>query len=124
MCRTIQNRKQLIRIRDRQAARQGWTCYYCKQPMWRTDPRAFAERHGLTLPQAKLLQVTAEHLVPRCEGGADSDANVAAACRFCNLKRHQAKTALSPAAYARKVRRQLQAGRWHGLRLQPSPPPH
>jgi 5-methylcytosine-specific restriction endonuclease McrA len=117
MCRSIQNRKQLQHIRDRKAAKQGWTCYYCEQPMWRRDPATFAARHGLTLRQAKLLQVTAEHLVPRSDGGKDSYRNVAAACRFCNIKRHKAHTILSPADYARKVRGQLRRGRWHGIRL-------
>lgn len=107
----------LQKIRDRKAAVQGWTCYYCEQPMWKNDAVIFAARHGLSLPQAKLLQATAEHLLPRSEGGPDSAANIVAACRYCNIKRHKARTILSPVAYAQKVRRQLQRGRWHGLRL-------
>lgn len=117
MCRSIGIRKRLIQIRDRQAARQGWTCTYCEQPMWRRDPTTFAARHGLTMRQAMLLQVTAEHLLPRSDGGKDSYANIAAACHFCNLKRHKARTILSPPDYAQKVRRQLRRGRWHGIRL-------
>lgn len=117
MCRTIAIRKRLQHIRDRRAAEQGWCCFYCRQPMWRNDPAAFAERYGLTLRRAQWLQVTAEHLAPRGEGGKDSAANIAAACHYCNIKRHKARVILSPADYAAKVRRQLAAGRWHGIRI-------
>jgi len=108
---------QLQIIRDRKAARQGWTCYYCRQPIWGTDPISFAAHHGLTLRQALLLQSTAEHLLPRCEGGRDRYDNMVAACLYCNRVRHKAATILSPDAYAAKVRRQLQRGGWHGIRI-------
>lgn len=85
--------------------------------MWRRDPAAFAASHGLTIGQARLLQVTAEHLLPRSDGGKDSYANIAAACWYCNLKRHKARSTLSPAAYAIKVQGQLKRGCWHGIRL-------
>src|SRR3546814_2545240 len=67
----------LQKIRERQADRQGWSCTYCEQPMWLSDPAAFAARHGLTLRQALLLQVTAEHLLPASDGGADAEENIA-----------------------------------------------
>lgn len=107
----------LQNIRDRKAASQGWICYYCEQPMWKDNQNEFASRHSITLRQARLLQATAEHLLPRSDGGPDCDANIAAACRYCNIKRHQAGTVLSPAAYAKKVRRQLRRAGWHGLLL-------
>lgn len=108
----------LQKIRERQAENQGWSCIYCEQPMWRSDPAAFAVRHGLTLRRALLLQATAEHLLPASEGGEDVDENIAAACLYCNRKRHHAHKTLSPSAYAQKVLRRLRRGRWHGIRLQ------
>lgn len=104
-------------IRNHKAVRQHWRCIYCDQPMWLKDLEAFAARHRLSSEQASLLQVTAEHLLPRCEGGRNSYANIAAACLHCNRMRHQAPEVLSPEAYARYVRSQLQGGQWHGIRL-------
>ncbi|USI76530.1 HNH endonuclease [Sphingopyxis sp. USTB-05] len=86
--------------------------------MWKDNPAAFAAKNGITLRQARLLQVTAEHLTPRADGGCDSDKNIVAACVYCNISRHKGRDVLSPDAYASKVRRQLQLGRWHGLLLQ------
>lgn len=106
-------------IRNRKAVRQRWTCYYCRQPMWRRNIEDFARRHGLTMEQAALLQVTAEHLRARCDGGRNSYANIAAACLTCNRMRHQLGDALSPADYVRFVRGELRAGRWHRVRINP-----
>jgi hypothetical protein len=104
-------------IRNHKAARQRWRCIYCEQPMWLKNPEAFSARHRLSLEKARLLQVTAEHLQPRCEGGRNRYANIAAACLHCNRMRHQAGEVLSPGDYARYVRGQLQGGQWHGIRL-------
>src|SRR3546814_12975241 len=41
--------------------------------------------------------------------------NIAAACLYCNRKRHHARRILSPSDYRMKVRRQLRRGRWHGI---------
>lgn len=106
-------------IRNRKAARQRWTCTYCRQPMWRTDPEDFARRHCLTMEQAALFQVTAEHLRARRDGGRNSYANIAAACLYCNRMRHQHGDALSPPDYRRFVRSELRAGRWHGIIINP-----
>lgn len=104
-------------IRNRKAVRQGWRCRYCRQPMWLKDVQGFAARHGLGLEQARLLQVTAEHLHPRGEGGRNSYANIAAACLYCNRMRHQAGEVLSPTDYASYVQDQLRSGGWHGIRI-------
>lgn len=104
-------------IRNHKAVRQNWRCIYCEQPMWLKNPEAFAARHGLSLERASLLQVTAEHLRPRSEGGRNSYSNIAAACLHCNRMRHQAAEVLSPEDYARYVRDQLRGGQWHGIRL-------
>src|SRR3546814_2027517 len=72
----------LKKIRNRKAASQSWSCYYCEQPIWKDNPVAFAAKHNITIRQARLLQTTAEHLVPRGEGGLDSDTNIVAACFY------------------------------------------
>jgi CubicO group peptidase (beta-lactamase class C family) len=95
--------------------------------MWLKDVEDFAAHHGLSLEQARLLQVTAEHLHPRGEGGRNSYANIAAACLYCNRMRHQAGEVLSPTDYARYVQKQLRSGGWHGIRILPLdalPPSH
>ena len=106
-------------IRNRKAVRQRWRCRYCRQPMWLKDIEVFAARHGLSLERARLLQVTAEHLHPRGEGGRNSYANIAAACLYCNRMRHQAGEVLSPTDYACYVQYQLRRGGWHGIRILP-----
>lgn len=106
-------------IRNRKAVRQRWTCTYCRQPMWLRNAEGFARRHGLTREQAELLQVTAEHLRARCDGGRNSYANIAAACLYCNRMRHQLGDALSPSDYRQFVRDELRAGRWHGILINP-----
>ncbi len=105
-------------IRNHKAVRQHWRCIYCDQPMWLKSPEAFAVRHKLTLEQALNLQLTAEHLRPRCEGGRHSYRNITAACLHCNRMRHQlGKQDLRPADYGSYVREELRLGRWHGIRI-------
>lgn len=90
-------------------------CCYCGKSMWLDNLHTFAEAHNYSLAQARLLQCTAEHLHARRDGGDDSPRNVAAACRYCNLKRHQRKQALSPEQYRRHVIARVRLGRWHRL---------
>lgn len=96
---------------------QGGRCFYCCQPIWYENPHHFADQHGFDIARVRHLQATAEHLVARCEGGADTPDNIVAACRFCNTRRHRAKRPLAPEAYARRVRSRLSRGRWHGIML-------
>ncbi len=104
-------------IRQQQVRAQNGLCFYCRQPMWDGDPDLFARRHGLRGSRLHWLQATAEHLLARKDGGPDTAANIVAACRFCNSRRHHGPKPLPPAEYARKVQRRLAAGRWHGLQL-------
>lgn len=106
-------------IRNRKAVRQHWLCCYCRQPMWNKNIEMFAAHHNLIPEQASFLQVTAEHLRPRSDGGRNSYANIAAACLYCNRMRHQLGEILSPADYREYVRTQLLRGRWHGIRIRP-----
>jgi hypothetical protein len=100
--------------RERASKAQHCRCYYCGCLMCTGDVRSFAIQHGLTTKQARLLMATAEHLTARCEGGKDNAANIAAAHKFCNARRHNGKSrnAPSPAAYATKVRSRVTRGKW------------
>lgn len=108
--------KQIRRHRAAAIIEQGGLCYYCDRPMWLGGEDALAAyraEHGLTRKQARLRLATAEHLVPRSEGGASDRANIAAACRYCNTRRHFGKRVLSAELYRAKVQRRLAAGRWN-----------
>ena len=100
---------------------QSGRCYYCDKPMWLDNPDAFAAKHGLRPTRVAHLRATAEHLLARCDGGADAQANIAAAHEVCNRRRHQRKKAPSPEGFRALVLRRLQRNCWHDpqvLRLQ------
>jgi 5-methylcytosine-specific restriction endonuclease McrA len=103
-----------IKTHRRQAfLEQSGRCFYCSAEMWLTHPERFASRHGLSEREAWRFKCTAEHLVARCDGGPDSQANLVAACQFCNSTRHRFRCAPEPPAYVQHVQRRVRAGRWH-----------
>jgi 5-methylcytosine-specific restriction endonuclease McrA len=108
------SKKKLARIRRSAFEQQGGRCYYCRRPMWRSEPDKYAERYGLTRKQASLFQCTAEHLFARRDGGRDEFQNIVAACRFCNRRRHARGAALSPERYKNLVSERLRKHRWQG----------
>ncbi|WP_342068765.1 HNH endonuclease [Yoonia algicola] len=95
---------------------QKWRCYYCDYPIWDKDHEEFAKTYALKDGPLRLLRATAEHLIARCDGGADTQDNIVAACDHCNKTRHKAKVPLSPLEFRAKVRRRLAKGRWHSFR--------
>jgi 5-methylcytosine-specific restriction endonuclease McrA len=103
------------RLRKSAYNAQRGQCCYCGKPMWLEDVEAFAKAHNYSLRQANLLKCTAEHLHARTDGGDDSPENVAAACWYCNSKRHKRTQALSPEQYRKHVITRMQIGRWHRL---------
>lgn len=107
----------LQKLRSLSFNRQNGLCYYCSQPMWQNDSAAFARRYGLSDRGAWRHRVTAEHLIARSNAGRDEEANVVAACAYCNMGRHRTAKALNPEEHERKVRKRLIAGRWHGLQV-------
>lgn len=107
----------IAQIRLRAYRAQSARCIYCGAPMWYQNPEAFAATHGISLADARRFQATAEHLQAKCDGGADALLNIAAACIFCNRKRHQRKTAPHPDAYRVYVQRRIAMGKWHPAHL-------
>jgi 5-methylcytosine-specific restriction endonuclease McrA len=106
--------KSLSKIRSEAFHRQAGRCYYCGVVMCADEPTAFATAYRLTLRLVKSLSCTAEHLVPKQDGGCNSVSNVAAACWLCNQRRHkQRKVAPTPDAYRALVRRRVARKRWH-----------
>ena len=105
--------KSLNRIRARAFSHQDGRCIYCSRPMWISDLKNFAVQQKLTVKQAQRFQCTAEHLNARKDGGDDAWSNIAAACRFCNMRRHTRKVALTPEQFRALVRARLERGRWH-----------
>lgn len=105
--------KDLSRLRTRAASIQSFRCIYCHLPVWTGDPQPFMQRFHLTLREARALQCTAEHLLARCDGGKDSNDNIAAACLHCNRTRHQRAKPLDPLAYQSLVQQRLSRGAWH-----------
>jgi hypothetical protein len=108
-------------------AQQGYCCY-CGYPMAASAAEldAFAHRHGLKKRCALRLLATAEHLQARCDGGADSANNIAAAHAYCNKLRHCRKCAPPPDKYRELVQRRCAKGRWHApqvLRMPKRLPP-
>lgn len=101
------------RLRARAYKDQSSRCFYCKVQMWVDDSTAFADRIGANPKAAKLLQCTAEHLLARCDGGADSVENVVAACVTCNARRHKRKFPLNPDQFGKLVQTRVRQGRWH-----------
>lgn len=111
----------LSRIRRRQWRKQGELCCYCFQPTWDREREAFAKSTNLTARQVCWLQATLEHLHARCDGGSNRRSNLAVACRYCNLHRHQRQHPLPPPEYRRMVSERMAAGKWHGLRVSLQP---
>lgn len=102
----------LIKSRQKAYQQQSGCCIYCYKPMWVEKLEDFAKKFKITKRQAKLYQCTAEHLLPRQDGGKDSLNNIAAACKYCNQQRHRSKLPLHPEKYQRHVQKKVAQNRW------------
>lgn len=121
---TVPNRIQNLRNRAFHA--QHGRCFYCGVAMWLTSPSELPGEHPKHSAAVAQLKCTAEHLVPRSEGGKDAAGNIAAACLHCNWTRHKRKRPPGPDAYRAEVGRRVRRGAWHQrwvfeLRLLPAP---
>ncbi|WP_291519808.1 restriction endonuclease [Acidovorax sp.] len=108
--------KKLARLRVRAFHAQQCRCIYCALPIWEDSYKErFASALGIPDDRLQYLQSTAEHLVAQQEGGPDLPVNIAAACWWCNWKRHAHRhdRAPDPVKYQAEVRRLMAAKRWH-----------
>ncbi len=103
--------KALISSRKRAFLAQGGRCCYCQARTWLKNT---SELEARAIPRSVVqwFKCTAEHAVPRKDGGGNGPDNIRAACRLCNLRRQQRKRQLSEAEYARFVRLRVAKGRW------------
>ena len=92
--------------------RQNSKCFYCKVSMWLTSPFELDGCKSESSGYAR-LQCTAEHLLPRGNGGQDCDANIVAACAHCNRTRPKRVRPPAPEAYRKDVARRVKRGAWH-----------
>lgn len=105
--------KTLYRSRQSACTAQAGLCYYCSCAMWVRSIDELTQPYGITEKQAKRLQCTAEHLIPRSEGGSDTPSNIVAACRYCNCMRHKRRNPASPAKHLSLVQSRIAKGKWH-----------
>lgn len=98
----------LQRLRTRAFLAQGGLCFYCGIPMWLHSPTEL----GIKPRTARPLRCTAEHVVPRQDGGRDTQENIVAACLHCNLRRHKRKTPPPADVFRALVHRRLARGKW------------
>lgn len=110
--------KQLCKLRNAAFHRQQGRCYYCGLSMWLDSPDKFMLTYSVTKPAALNLRCTAEHLLPRREGGRDDVRNIVAACWWCNNRRHRGRRKpLSPIEFRTLVQHQMAKGSWHWLTI-------
>ena len=110
-------RKSLKKPRQIAFVRQNGKCCYCHQPMWNANPTEYAERHSLSPGRTSLMRCTGEHLIAHKDGGSSKVENIAAACLFCNTRRHRLKTVKTPENFETYVLNRLRKGGWHGIKL-------
>lgn len=104
--------RKIKRLRRQAFERQGGRCYYCERTIWLGDPEGFIRTACRSHRAARQFQCTAEHLIPRQDGGADTRENIVAACRFCNATRHRKRRPRSAAIHREHVRRRIRQTRW------------
>ncbi|UWQ15360.1 HNH endonuclease [Aliiroseovarius sp. M344] len=104
--------KKTSKIRRAKMLAQGGRCYYCDLPMWEHEAEKVGWPDLWTNEKPKTLQCTAEHLVPRSDGGVDTPENIVAACWFCNTTRHKRKQVRSPQEHRAHVKKRMRKGRW------------
>lgn len=105
------NNHKLRRFRKVAMRRQKHRCHYCDAPMWTRRPELFAEQHGLRLEDTAHFQCTAEHMLARRDGGEEVR-NIVAACRYCNITRHEAEEPMAADAYRAHVQAHVVDARW------------
>lgn len=105
--------KKLIRLRQIAFQRQCGLCIYCGLPMIPQEALSHVSAElALKIKRAKGVTATAEHLRARCDGGTDTEVNVAAAHYVCNVRRHRLNPVPSPEVYTTMVQTKMARGGW------------
>ncbi|WP_391562407.1 HNH endonuclease [Novosphingobium sp.] len=107
--------KTLQTIRRAKFVIQQGQCHYCGCSMWEGRPSVQQARIGKFAQQ---MRCTAEHLRARSDGGGNAYDNIVAACHWCNRLRHARPVPLSADAFKVLVRKRVQKGKWHPVRLE------
>lgn len=109
--------KRLQKLRSDAFRRQNCRCFYCMLPMWDDNMQEFCTVYGVKPGKAKFLRCTAEHIEARQNGGVDSISNIAAACFWCNTRRHRGRSKNAPDAHVFKARvvKLIRKRTWHPL---------
>lgn len=106
-------KKAIQRYRTRAFLAQQGRCCYCNFKMWLGDDHQFRQQYNVSRAQSRHFQCTAEHIIPRCDGGSDAPDNIAAACYRCNHLRHARKIPMQRKSYKDHVNRRVLRGAWH-----------
>jgi 5-methylcytosine-specific restriction endonuclease McrA len=70
----------------------------------------------LRLEDCVHFQCTAEHVIARRDGGVEVR-NIVAACRHCNLTRHETENPLPAEVYRERIRKDVAEARWYTTAL-------
>lgn len=105
-------KRSIIKFRRIAYTKQRGRCYYCGVKMCDADSTVFAKRYAISLRLAERVRCTAEHLEARSDGGCDSEENIVAACRFCNMQRHAGRKVTAVEPYRRHVARRMRLSKW------------
>jgi 5-methylcytosine-specific restriction endonuclease McrA len=104
--------RQMKQFKSEAAAERDGLCCYCDSPMWEADPIAFSIANQVAAEFLWCFQCTTEHIVARTDGGRNGRENIAAACRLCNQRRHEAPSPLSFEEFRVFVQDEIRQGRW------------
>lgn len=105
--------KVIQKNRLRSATKQNNRCFYCGLPMWHSANQSkFSQIYNLSDMHTWWLQCTAEHLIAKSDGGGNERSNIAAACRYCNEKRHQYRNPPTSKEYKKLVTGRIAKGKW------------
>lgn len=107
------HKRSITKFRRIAYTKQRGRCYYCGVKMCAADSAVFAKRYAISPRLAERVRCTAEHLEPRRDGGCDSEENIVAACRFCNMQRHAGRKETAVEPYRKHVTKRMQRSKWH-----------
>jgi len=105
---------------------QDQRCTWCDCFVWEATLEtiiAFEARIGRVIRRPDRIRCTAEHLLPRSLGGTDTQANIHAACAFCNQMRDALPCGRWPDDYRAHVRLAVARRKWNPQAPRPATEP-